>query len=36
MARIPVAVQLYSVREEAKNDLAGVLKAIAKMGYEGV
>jgi len=36
MARIPVAVQLYSVREDAKNDLAGVLKAIAKMGYDGV
>lgn len=36
MARIPVAVQLYSVRDDAKNDLAGVLKAIAKMGYDGV
>lgn len=36
MARIPVAVQLYSVRDDAKQDLAGVLKAIAKMGYDGV
>lgn len=36
MARIPVAVQLYSVREDAKKDLAGVLKSIAKMGYDGV
>jgi sugar phosphate isomerase/epimerase len=36
MARIPVAVQLYSVREDAKKDLAGVLAAIAKLGYEGV
>jgi len=36
MARIPVAVQLYSVREDAKNDLSGVLKSIAKMGYDGV
>lgn len=36
MTRIPVAVQLYSVREDAAKDLAGVLKAIAKMGYDGV
>ena len=36
MARIPVSVQLYSVRDDAKKDLAGVLKAIAKMGYDGV
>jgi sugar phosphate isomerase/epimerase len=34
--RIPIAVQLYSVREDAAKDLAGVLAAIAKMGYEGV
>ncbi|MGQ9729686.1 MAG: sugar phosphate isomerase/epimerase family protein [Candidatus Zipacnadales bacterium] len=34
--RIPIAVQLYSVREEAAKDLPGVLAAIAKMGYEGV
>ncbi len=34
--RIPVAVQLYSVREDCKKDLAGTLKAIAKMGYDGV
>ena len=31
MTRIPVAVQLYSVREDAAKDLAGVLKAIAKI-----
>lgn len=36
MARIPIALQLYSVREDAARDLAGVLKAVAKMGYEGV
>jgi sugar phosphate isomerase/epimerase len=34
--RIPIALQVYSVREDAKNDLAGVLAAVAKMGYEGV
>ncbi len=36
MARIPVAVQMWSVREDAKQDLAGTLKALAEMGYEGV
>ena len=34
--KIPIAVQLYSVREEAAKDLAAVLAAIAKMGYAGV
>lgn len=36
MAKIPVAVQLYSVREACAKDLPGSLKAIAKMGYQGV
>lgn len=36
MAKIPVALQLYSVREDCARDLAGVLKAVAEMGYEGV
>jgi len=36
MARIPIALQLYSVREDCAKDLPGVLKAVAKMGYEGV
>ncbi len=36
MARIPIALQVYSVRNEAAKDLPGVLKAVAKMGYEGV
>ena len=34
--RIPVALQLYSVRNDAAKDLPGVLEAVAKMGYEGV
>jgi sugar phosphate isomerase/epimerase len=34
--RIPVGVQLYSVREEAAKDLPKVLEAIGKMGYKGV
>ncbi|HHY48727.1 MAG TPA: sugar phosphate isomerase/epimerase [Alphaproteobacteria bacterium] len=36
MARIPIALQLYSVREDAARDLPGVLRAVAQMGYDGV
>src|SRR5271157_1283236 len=34
--RIPVALQLYSIREECARDLAGTLAAVAKMGYDSV
>jgi sugar phosphate isomerase/epimerase len=34
--KIPIGLQVYSVRMEAEKDLPGVLKAIAKMGYDGV
>jgi sugar phosphate isomerase/epimerase len=34
--KIPVGVQLYSVREDCKKDLPGTIAAIAKMGYAGV
>ncbi|HHY98957.1 MAG TPA: TIM barrel protein [Firmicutes bacterium] len=33
---IPIGLQLYSLREDAKKDFVGVLKAVASMGYEGV
>jgi len=36
MRKIPVALQLYSVREDCAKDLVGTLKAVAEMGYEGV
>lgn len=36
MARIPIALQLYSVREDCARDLPGTLEAVARMGYEGV
>jgi len=36
MARIPVALQLYSVRKDCEQDLPAVLRAVARMGYEGV
>ena len=34
--KIPVAVQLYSVREACKQDFPGTLAALARMGYRGV
>lgn len=34
--RIPVAVQLHSIREDCQRDLPGSLAAVAKMGYDGV
>lgn len=36
MARIPIAVQLFSVRHECEKDLPSTLAAIKAMGYEGV
>ena len=36
MAKIPVGVQLYSVRDECARDLPATLAAVAKMGYAGV
>src|SRR5687767_10140272 len=34
--KIPVGVQVYSVRDDAKADFAGTLAAIRKIGYAGV
>src|ERR1035441_2818225 len=34
--RIPVGLQLYSIREDCQKDLPGCLAAVAKMGYDGV
>lgn len=36
MAKLPIALQLYSVRHECEKDLPGTLSAVAKMGYDGV
>ncbi|AIE83854.1 sugar phosphate isomerase/epimerase family protein [Fimbriimonas ginsengisoli] len=33
---IPIALQIYSVRQDAEKDLFGVLKEVARMGYAGV
>lgn len=32
----PIAVQLYSLREEAEKDFVGVLKRVAEIGYKAV
>lgn len=34
--KIPIGLQLYSVRNQCEKDLPGVLRAVAKMGYQGV
>jgi sugar phosphate isomerase/epimerase len=34
--RIPVGIELYSVRDELAKDLMGTVRAVAKMGYEVV
>jgi sugar phosphate isomerase/epimerase len=34
--RIPIGLQLYSVRNECEKDLVSTVKAVAKMGYKGV
>ncbi len=34
--RIPIGLELYSVRDELKQDLMGTVRGVAKMGYEDV
>ncbi len=36
MGKIPVGLQLYTVREDMGNDVPGTLKAVADAGYDGV
>jgi len=36
MPDIPIALQLYSIREEMAKDVPGTLERVADMGYEGV
>lgn len=36
MPKIPIALQLYSIRHECEKDLPGCLEAVANMGYDGV
>jgi sugar phosphate isomerase/epimerase len=34
--KIPIGLQLYSLRDEAAKDLLGVIRAVSKLGYEAV
>ncbi len=36
MAAIPIALQLYSIRDEMAEDVPGTLERVAEMGYDGV
>ena len=36
MARIPVSLQLWSVRDATAADFAGTVAQVARMGYDGV
>lgn len=36
MAKVPIGLQLFSVRGECEKDLPGALAAVGKIGYEGV
>jgi sugar phosphate isomerase/epimerase len=36
LRRLPVALQLYSVREQLKGDFQGTVRAVGEMGYDGV
>jgi sugar phosphate isomerase/epimerase len=34
--KIPIGLQLYSLRDQCKTDLPGMLSAVSKIGYKGV
>jgi sugar phosphate isomerase/epimerase len=36
MTSIPVAVQMYTLREESEKDFAGTIKKVAELGFDGV
>jgi len=36
MKKIPIALQLWSIRDDVAKDLGGALKEVSKMGYQGV
>jgi sugar phosphate isomerase/epimerase len=36
MKKLPVAVQVYSIREEAEKDFKGTMQQVKAMGYDGV
>ena len=36
MKTLPVAVQVYSVRDDAERDFKGTMQKLKEMGYDGV
>ena len=36
MKKFPVALQLYSVRDDLEKDFIGTLKQVKALGYDGV
>lgn len=36
MTKIPICLQMYTVRDDAQRDLAGTLARVAELGYAGV
>ena len=36
MKTIPVALQMFTLREESSKDFTGTLKKVAELGYEGI
>ncbi|MDP4085934.1 MAG: sugar phosphate isomerase/epimerase [Bacillota bacterium] len=36
MKRIPIALQMYTLRQESEHDFAGTLKKVAELGFDGV
>jgi sugar phosphate isomerase/epimerase len=36
MSQVPIALQMYTVRDDAANDFAGTLQKVAETGYVGV
>jgi sugar phosphate isomerase/epimerase len=34
--KLPIGLELFSVRDQLKQDLMGTVRAVAKMGYQGV
>lgn len=36
MRKLPVAVQVYSIRDDAQRDFRGTMEQVKKMGYDGV
>ena len=36
MARLPIGLQMYTLRDEAAKDYVGTVTAGAEMGYEGI